>query len=47
MAAVSALILFTFTRDLNYINHHTHTEYLKMIEFYSPCGIWHVFLCFD
>ena len=27
-----------------YINHHAHTEYLKMIEFYSPLGIWHVFL---
>ena len=27
-----------------YINHHTHTEYLKMIKFYSPLGIWHVFL---
>ena len=27
-----------------YINHHAHTEYLKMIEVYSPLGIWHVFL---
>ena len=27
-----------------YINHHAHTEYLKMIEVYSPCSIWHVFL---
>ena len=26
-----------------YINHHAHTEYLKMILFYSPLGIWHVF----
>ena len=27
-----------------YINRHAHTEYLKMIENYSPLGIWHVFL---
>ena len=27
-----------------YINRHEHTEYLKMIYFYSPLGIWHVFL---
>ena len=27
-----------------YINRHAHTEYLKIIEVYSPCGIWHVFL---
>ena len=27
-----------------YINHQAHTEYLKMIEVYSPLGIWHVFL---
>ena len=27
-----------------YINRHAHTEYLKMIFFYSPLGIWHVFL---
>ena len=27
-----------------YINHHAHNEYLKMIEVYSPLGIWHVFL---
>ena len=27
-----------------YINCHAHTEYLIMVEFYSPCGIWHVFL---
>ena len=27
-----------------YINRHAHTEYLKMILFYSPCGICHVFL---
>ena len=26
-----------------YINRHAHTEYLKMIEVYSPFGIWHVF----
>ena len=26
-----------------YINRHAHTEYLKMIEVYSPLGIWHVF----
>ena len=27
-----------------YINRHVHAEYLKMIEVYSPLGIWHVFL---
>ena len=27
-----------------YINRHAHTEYLKMIEVYSPLDIWHVFL---
>ena len=27
-----------------YINRHAHTEYLKMIEVYSPLGIWHMFL---
>ena len=27
-----------------YINRQAHTEYLKMIEVYSPLGIWHVFL---
>ena len=27
-----------------YINRHEHTEYLKMVEVYSPLGIWHVFL---
>ena len=27
-----------------YINRHAHTEYLKMIEVYSPFGIRHVFL---
>ena len=27
-----------------HINRHAHTEYLKMIEVYSPFGIWHVFL---
>ena len=26
------------------INRHAHTEYLKMIEVYSPFGIWHLFL---
>ena len=26
------------------IHRHAHTEYLKMIEVYSPFGIWHVFL---
>ena len=26
-----------------YINRHAHTEYLKMILFYSPLGTWHVF----
>ena len=26
-----------------YINRHAHTEYLKMVEVYSTCGIWHVF----
>ena len=25
-----------------YINRHAHTEWLKMIEVYSPLGIWHV-----
>ena len=24
-----------------YINHHAHTEYLNIIEVYSPLGIWH------
>ena len=28
-----------------YINRHVNTGYLKMIYFYSPLGIWHVFLC--
>ena len=27
-----------------YINRLAHTEYLKMIEVYSPLGIWRVFL---
>ena len=27
-----------------YINRHANTEYLKMIEVYSPFRIWHVFL---
>ena len=27
-----------------YINRHAHTEYLKIVEVYSFCGIWHVFL---
>ena len=27
-----------------YINRHAHTECLKMIEVYSPLGIWHVVL---
>ena len=27
-----------------YINRHVHTEYLNMIEVYSPLGIWHVFI---
>ena len=27
-----------------YINRHVHAEYLKMIQFYSPLSIWHVFL---
>ena len=26
-----------------YINRHACTEYLKMIEVYSPLGIWYVF----
>ena len=26
-----------------FINRHAHTECLKMIQFYSPLGIWHVF----
>ena len=25
------------------MNRHVHTEYLKLIEVYSPLGIWHVF----
>ena len=41
--------LVVFTRILKsipyaYINRHVHAEYFKMIEFYSPLGIWHVFL---
>ena len=27
-----------------YINRHVHAEYLKMIEFYSPFGMRHIFL---
>ena len=27
-----------------YINRQVHVEYLKMIKFYSPLGIWHAFL---
>ena len=27
-----------------YINRHVDAEYLKTILFYSPLGIWHVFL---
>ena len=27
-----------------YINRRAHTEYLNMIEVYSPLGIWHAFL---
>ena len=27
-----------------YINRHAHAEYFKMILFYSPLGICHVFL---
>ena len=27
-----------------HINRHVHDEYLKMILFYSPLGIWPVFL---
>ena len=27
-----------------YINRHANSECLKMIEVYSPLGIWHVFL---
>ena len=30
-----------------YINRHTHTEYLKMIEEYSPLRIWHVFFLYS
>ena len=26
------------------INRRAHTEYLNMIEIFSPLGIWHVFL---
>ena len=25
------------------LNRHAHTEYLKLIEVYSPLGIWHFF----
>ena len=28
----------------SYINRHVYADYLKMIFFYSPFGIWHVFL---
>ena len=27
-----------------YTNRHVHAEYLKMTQFYSSLGIWHVFL---
>ena len=27
-----------------YINRHAHTEYINMIDVYSPSGIWHVFI---
>ena len=27
-----------------YINRHVHAKYLKMVWFYSPLGIWHVYL---
>ena len=27
-----------------YINRHVHAKYLKMFQFNSPLGIWHVFL---
>ena len=27
-----------------YINRHAFTEYLNMIEVFSPLGVWHVFL---
>ena len=27
-----------------YINRHVHAKYLTMIKFYSPLGIWYVFL---
>ena len=27
-----------------YINRHVHAKNLKMIYFYSPVGIWHVFI---
>ena len=27
-----------------YVNLHVHAIYLKMILFYSPLGIWHVFI---
>ena len=26
-----------------YINRHVHAKYLKIILFFSPLGIWHVF----
>ena len=35
-------------RDLHmrftWVNRHVHAKYLKMIQFYSPLGIWNVFL---
>ena len=27
-----------------YINRHVNAQYLKRIKFYSPLGIWHIFL---
>ena len=43
------LVLYNDDRYSNlfltaYINRHADTENLKMIEVYSPLGIWHVLL---
>ena len=44
------LVLYNDDRYSNlflnaYINRHADTENLKMIEVFSPLGIWHVFAC--
>ena len=30
-----------------YINRNVHAKYIKMVQFYSPLGIWHVFSIYD